>query len=177
MTDIIIKSFNRTFYLDRCLQSIYRFVKGDFNGIVLDDGTPNKYLNKIRENYSEIEVRLSEPHDFKIQSIKENIETRKEIDGFQIPIRLWYDSIQNASGYVFVNEDDVWLTEEIDLNRRVDGLLMKYDKDISDKMTKILTDRELPKRLKQGAEESKDKYETTENYRKLEELLINWIEK
>ena len=122
MTDIIIKSFNRPFYLDRCLQSIYRFVKGDFKIIILDDGTPQKYLDKIQKKYPEIEIRLSEQHDFKVQSIKENLETGKEIDGFKIPIQLWYDTVKQASDYVLVTEDDVWFTNEIELNSRIDDM-------------------------------------------------------
>jgi len=51
MTHIIIKSFNRPYYLDRCLQSIYKFVKGNFKIIVLDDGTPGKYLNKSKKSF------------------------------------------------------------------------------------------------------------------------------
>jgi len=48
LIDILIKSFNRPYYLDRCLYSIYKFVKKtDFNIVVLDDGTPEKYLQKI----------------------------------------------------------------------------------------------------------------------------------
>jgi hypothetical protein len=38
MVNIFIKSFNRPFYLDRCLQSIEIFVEGDFFVKVLDDG-------------------------------------------------------------------------------------------------------------------------------------------
>ena len=48
MVNIFIKSFNRPYYLDRCLQSIENFVEGDFWVKVLDDGTPEKYLKKIK---------------------------------------------------------------------------------------------------------------------------------
>ena len=40
--DILIKSFNRPFYLDRCLNSIHSFVSGDYRVSILDDGTPAK---------------------------------------------------------------------------------------------------------------------------------------
>ncbi len=42
--EIFIKSFNRPFYLDRCLQSIENFVEGDFCIKVHDEGTPETYL-------------------------------------------------------------------------------------------------------------------------------------
>ena len=46
--DIYIKSFNRPFLLHRCIASIFTFLQGfDANIIVLDDGTPQKYLVKI----------------------------------------------------------------------------------------------------------------------------------
>lgn len=115
MTHILIKSFNRPFYLDRCLQSIKRFVKGDYKIIVLDDGTPLKYLDKIRTKYTEVIIRLSEQHDFKVQSIKENLESGKEIDGFLIPTQLWYNAVKEASDYVLMIEDDVWFVESMDI--------------------------------------------------------------
>lgn len=60
----------------------------------------------------------------------------------------------------------------------IDGLLMKYEQeDISNKIEMLLTNPELVKTLKSGAEKSKDKFETIEVYQKLEELLINWTEK
>ena len=47
--DIIIKSFNRPYYLDRCLQSIQTFVQDSkYTIMVLDDGTSQKYLDKIK---------------------------------------------------------------------------------------------------------------------------------
>ena len=50
MINILIKSFNRAYYLDRCLNSISQFVLGEYEVIVLDDGTPKPYLKKIQEN-------------------------------------------------------------------------------------------------------------------------------
>ena len=52
MVNIFIKSFNRPYYLDRCLQSIENFVEGDFCVKVLDDGTPETYLSKIKKKTS-----------------------------------------------------------------------------------------------------------------------------
>lgn len=119
MTDILIKSFNRPYYLDRCLQSIYRYVKGNYKIVVLDDGTPKKYLDKIRTTFPEVEIRLSEQYVQKVKVIQENLETGKEIDGFQIPTNLWYEAVQKATDYVLVTEDDVWFIEKIQLNELV----------------------------------------------------------
>ena len=117
MTDIFIKSFNRPYYLDRCLQSIRRFVSGDYRVVVLDDGTPEKYLEKIKSQFPEIEIRTSEQYDFKIKSIQENLENGKQIDGFKIPIPLWKEAVKNGSEYMIMTEDDVWFTAEIDVDK------------------------------------------------------------
>jgi hypothetical protein len=90
-------------------------VKGDYKIIVLDDGTPLKYLDKIRTKHTEVIIRLSEQHDFKVQSIKENLESGKEIDGFLIPTQLWYNAVKEASDYVLMIEDDVWFVESMDI--------------------------------------------------------------
>lgn len=118
--DIFIKSFNRPYYLDRCLQSIYLFVKGEYKIVVLDDGTPEKYLIKIKEKYPDVEIRLSEQYTSKVKAIAENLNSGKEINGFQIPIPLWKDAVKNGSDYMIMTEDDVWFTHEID----VDNLVM-----------------------------------------------------
>ncbi len=116
MVDIIIKSFNRPYYLDRCLESIDKYVSGDCKIVVLDDGTPEKYLNKIREKHPRIQILLSKQYPDKIKAVQENLETGKEINGFQIPANSWYDAVKNATQYVMVTEDDVWFTEQANLN-------------------------------------------------------------
>lgn len=114
--DILIKSFNRPFYLDRCLASVYKFVKGDFIIKVLDDGTPQKYLEKIQQKYPEVQILLSDNSALKTLAIKENLKSGKIIDGFQIPTNFWIESAKNASDYFIMTEDDVWFTERININ-------------------------------------------------------------
>ncbi|TWP26698.1 glycosyltransferase family 2 protein [Apibacter muscae] len=114
--DILIKSFNRPFYLDRCIQSIYLNVKGDFNLKVLDDGTPNKYLEKIQNKYPKIKIFTSKNYKEKTEAIEENLKSGKDINGFKIPTDLWIDTVKKSSQYFFITEDDVWFTREIDLN-------------------------------------------------------------
>lgn len=117
MTDIFIKSFNRAFYLDRCLYSIEKFVFGDYQVTILDDGTPEKYLKKIKEKYPHIEIKTSRTYQQKIKAIEENINTGKEIDGFQIPTDLWIEAAQNASEYFIMTEDDVWFIANIHVDK------------------------------------------------------------
>ena len=116
MTDIFIKSFNRPFYLDRCIASIEKYVSGDFRIKVLDDGTPEEYLNKIKNKYQNVEIRLSDNYEKKTKAIEENLISGKAVNGFEIPTKFWYDNVKNASEYVVVTEDDVWFTNAININ-------------------------------------------------------------
>lgn len=114
--DIFIKSFNRPFYLDRCISSINKYVSGDFSIKVLDDGTPEQYLDKIRKKHPNVEILLSDNYERKIKAIKENLLTGKSVNGFEIPTRFWYDNVKKASNYVIVTEDDVWFTQPINVD-------------------------------------------------------------
>lgn len=116
MTDIFIKSYNRAFYLDRCIASIYTMVKGVYRIIVLDDGTPAPYLDKLQERYPKIEIRRSKQYEQKAQGVEENIRTGKPIDSLGIPTDLWIDAVKNASEYFIITEDDVWFTEPINVD-------------------------------------------------------------
>ncbi len=67
---------------------------------------------------------------------------------------------------------DVGGVNEI-VDNNTDGLLMKYDeKDITEKMEKIITDKELFLHLKKGASAASDKFETNEIYREIEKFLL-----
>jgi glycosyltransferase involved in cell wall biosynthesis len=110
--DILIKSFNRPYYLDRCIQSIYRNVQDkNLHIVILDDGTPAKYLEKIKKKFHEIEIIKSKFHEMKTNSLAQN----KAIETTNVPIELWLQSAQNASDYFLLLEDDIWFTKKIDL--------------------------------------------------------------
>ncbi|QNS40626.1 glycosyltransferase family 2 protein [Chryseobacterium manosquense] len=113
--EILIKSFNRPYYLDRCLASIYRFCHG-FSGIkVLDDGTPPKYIDKILQKYPEVKIVLSEQYEEKNKAIEENLQSSKEINGFKIPVKMWKDAVRHSTSFFVITEDDVWFTHQINL--------------------------------------------------------------
>lgn len=112
MIDIFIKSFNRPFYLDRCLKSIENFVFGNYKITILDDGTPQKYLDKIKLKYPQIEILKSSNYTEKSSAIISG----KDINGFQIPTDLWINAVKNASEYFIITEEDVWFTEPININ-------------------------------------------------------------
>ena len=121
MTDILIKSFNRPHYLDRCIASIYQNVSGNYTITILDDGTPERYLEKIQEKYPEIKIIKSESYQNKTNAIAENLVSGKEIDGFQIPTNLWINAVKNASEYFIITEEDVWFKEKIDVDFLLDS--------------------------------------------------------
>ncbi len=112
MINIFIKSFNRPFYLDRCLKSIENFVFGNYKITILDDGTPQKYLDKIKLKYPQIEILKSSNYTEKSSAIISG----KDINGFQIPTDLWINAVKNASEYFIITEEDVWFTEVINVN-------------------------------------------------------------
>ncbi len=73
MTTIIIKSFNRPYYLERCLHSIYACVKGNFEIKILDDGTPKKYLEVTKSKFPNAKIITSSQYQDKIKAIEDNI--------------------------------------------------------------------------------------------------------
>ena len=110
--DILIKSFNRPYYLDRCLFSISKHVK-KFNGKIylLDDGTPQIYLDKIEKLYPNIIIKKSEFYEEKHQLTLAGIRPMNYV----VPINLWLDAAKNASDNFILIEDDTWFIEDIDL--------------------------------------------------------------
>ena len=119
--DILIKSFNRPYYLARCIQSIYDNVLDEALSItVLDDGTPEKYLQKIRFKYPDVTILLSDFYIDKSESIEK--ENYAEFSG--IPIDLWLEAARNASDYFLLLEDDIWFTQKINL-RQINEIMVQ----------------------------------------------------
>lgn len=125
MVSIFIKSYNRAYYLDRCLGSIFKNVSGNYNVVILDDGTPQKYLDKISSRYSSVKILHSENYQLKFRSVEENIISGKSIDSMEIPTQLWVDAVSQADDYVLVTEDDVWFVDTVDLDEIVSTMKTK----------------------------------------------------
>jgi hypothetical protein len=115
--DIIIKSFNRPYYLERCIRSIYLHVKGEFHISVLDDGTPVKYLDRIKSLFPAIEIHFSPYYQQKSNAIQKHLENKKAFELFTIPTNFWVQHISNCSENFLLLEDDIWLTSPIHLNQ------------------------------------------------------------
>ncbi|RXR19275.1 hypothetical protein EQG63_07465 [Flavobacterium amnicola] len=106
--EILIKSFNRPYYLDKCLHSVYTYASGFSKIIVLDDGTPEKYLAKIRTKYPKIDIIQSE---LALKKQKQ-IENQEKCDS-AIPIDLWKNAAANSTDYFILLEDDMWFVQPI----------------------------------------------------------------
>lgn len=104
--------------MDRCLHSIRLNVSGDYEIVIMDDGTPEKYLAKIKKKYPKIKLSLSE-HYLEKQNL---ISTQKEVDGFIIPVKLWRAEVEKSTEYVLVIEDDVWFTSKIDIEKTINEM-------------------------------------------------------
>lgn len=122
MIDIFIKSFNRPYYLDKCLDSIYKHCqKQTFNIIILDDGTPARYLDKITRRYPEVRIIRSPFYEHKIQLIEEHVKnTATKVTGLTIPASFWLSEILKSQGdYFLLLEDDIWLTRDLDIDATI----------------------------------------------------------
>jgi glycosyltransferase involved in cell wall biosynthesis len=116
MMDIIIKSFNRPYYLERCLRSIYQFVQGDFRIRVLDDGTPPEYLDRIRELFPQAAIFTSRLYEAKVAALRAHVAGERPFDQRTIPTELWYKHVADGSEVFLLLEDDIWLTGPVQLD-------------------------------------------------------------
>ena len=110
--DVIIKSFNRPYYLERCLHTLYTYVT-DLAGevYVLDDGTPEPYLAKIQTKFPQIKILTSAFYQDKQEKVAQGIPVHE----YKVPIDLWVATAQRVSDYFVLLEDDMWFTQAISL--------------------------------------------------------------
>lgn len=111
---VYIKTFNRPFYLDRCLASLKAFGSGVSRVVVLDDGTLPAYLERITARYPHVEIRQSGGQHGKWELVRakrfEDITSR-----FTTPQNFWSREIAaDAASTICVLEDDTWLTRRVD---------------------------------------------------------------
>ena len=123
MTDIYIKSCNRAAYLDRCIRSIEKYVSGHGEIIVLDDGTEEKYLQKIAADHGNVDIRRSPFGSEKREFIKNNPGEDRDLHrtltdlGYD-PCAFWVDEIKkDQNDYILIMEEDAWFKESLDVAR------------------------------------------------------------
>ena len=129
--DIVVKSFYRPYYLERCLRSVYSNIQGKYTITVLDDGTPDLYLNRIQELFPEVKIIKSEEYTLKTAAIAKHISGEVNYKLNAIPVKLWRASIANCSDYFLLLEEDAWITNPVriddfqDLMKKEELLIVK----------------------------------------------------
>ena len=119
MINIYIKSFNRPYFLDRCLYSLDRYVTGKYQVIILDDGTPEKYVQRIQEKYPKVIFTYTDKAALKRKEIQAAIESGQDQFTRSIPISFWRKTVEAGSDIFFMTEDDIWIYEPIDVDEYV----------------------------------------------------------
>lgn len=138
--DIYIKSFNRAYLLHRTIASIYHYLN-DFDGriVVLDDGTPQKYLDKIVGLFPDVQIKKSPYYEQKSNDISLNKVPEKVI-----PANFWRDEVLKGSEYFILLEDDMWFTQSInykDFTKHVYDSKMDMIKFLWLKNSKLISDK------------------------------------
>lgn len=120
--DVLVKSFNRAYCLDRCLFSLGRHARRIRSIRVLDAGTPEKYLGEIERRHPRVEIVRSEDH----AELSARVEVYRAGDppvAWEPPWAFWRSGAETASPRFLLLEDGQWLAGDVDLG--VLGQLMK----------------------------------------------------
>lgn len=146
--NILIKSFYRPHLLDRCLRSIYERVSDakDIEITVLDDGTPQKYLDKIKQKYPQVKFEFSKFRDEKIKKLDRHLQGIEQYHDVRIPTDLWYDAIAQSSDILIITEDDVWFVDDFNMHLYAQEMenyniqILKLGRDVTETLNHPLTD-------------------------------------
>lgn len=111
--DIFIKSFNRPYLLDKCLRTVTENISGYDRIIILDDGTPERFLARLLKSYPDIIIRKSEYYEQKSAMIESGNIVKSEL---KFPGDFWYREIsQTDKPFFLLLEDDMYITNKVDL--------------------------------------------------------------
>ena len=113
---LLVKSFNRPYYLDRCLQSIADNVRGDYEVVVLDDGTPPAYLVEIARRHPSVRIEHSALYDAKVEQLAAHVAGTDTFSLRIIPTKLWLKGVEQATDIFCMLEDDIWVTQPFDVD-------------------------------------------------------------
>ena len=116
--DLLIKSYNRPYLLYFTLKSIYENIVGDFNITIVDDGTPDFYLKKLKNEFPDIKI-VKTVYYYEKSAILENYKLNKpDYNYLKLPHDDWNKVVNSfASDYFLVLEDDQFVIKKIDLNK------------------------------------------------------------
>ena len=115
--NILIKSYNRPYLLYFTLNSIYKNIVGDYKITIVDDGTPDIYLKKLKDEFPNVQIKKTIYHTEK-SAIIENYERNKSDNTYvKLPHFDWNKVVNSFTfDYFFVMEDDQFVVKKIDLN-------------------------------------------------------------
>jgi len=113
--DIFIKSFNRPYYLERCIRSVMQHVHGVYSITLLDDGTREVYLDKVKSMFPFVRIVRSPLADVKSRAIEAHIMQNQKYAVDSIPSNFWRESIRIGSEFFLLLEEDSWFTGHVDL--------------------------------------------------------------
>lgn len=113
--DILIKSYNRPYYLDRCIQSIHRFVEGNYLIKILDDGTGPEYLDRILAAYPDVEIYRSPFYETKVNELAGYINGGGDLKTTAIPSDFWVKMVWDSTDVFLLTEDDIWFTSKFNI--------------------------------------------------------------
>jgi hypothetical protein len=87
----------------------------DFTIKVLDDGTPQKYLDKLQNKFPDIKIYKSEFYNEKVKYCDLGQKPKVMI----VPINFWIECVKKSSDYFVLLEDDIWINQEINFHRMI----------------------------------------------------------
>jgi glycosyltransferase involved in cell wall biosynthesis len=124
--NIYIKTFNRPFYLERCLRSLkaHAHKRGEIR--VMDDGTLERYRARLTELHPDVVFLRSNADDDKFALLKQQRfeEIRQRYDD---PAAFWVRTARaEPDSHFMVMEDDTWLVEDLDL-AQIDTIVKRTD--------------------------------------------------
>jgi hypothetical protein len=91
-------------------------LKGDFKITVLDDGTPSKYLGKIKSRFPSVEILRSDSAAQKELAIGRHVKGEKLYNLTGVPTSFWVNAIGQGSETFLLMEEDAWMTGVLELN-------------------------------------------------------------
>jgi glycosyltransferase involved in cell wall biosynthesis len=113
--NIYIKTFNRPFYLERCIKSVLFNVSNYDDIIIIDDGTQAEYKEKIIQLFPQIKW-VTNADGAKYELVRSG-NTQKAKEFYGDPASFWLREVmKDTNDYFLLIEDDTWFVNMLDLN-------------------------------------------------------------